>query len=300
MTKIPFLPSLFTGLLILLISGCSLKNLGASAGEGLSTKSDTIGRDVVHGALMELTDPKNQLRLRKMMDSLVASMGDTLIGKTTVMRDSLINQKTLIWADSLVEALTGRKLKLNIEQIQFALVGKTRTDLLEIKKSFNELLNQILSSDTRGKLISLRNALLGDSTNRAITRITDSFVSHLVDSAMVKLSKRYETEVNPLFKQDVDFVTKNAKMLLLIMGGIALVIISLVWWSRRKFLRLTTLLTKHISAIPDQQIYDEVTRNIKNDAMTAGLESQLRDLLGKNGLLGENAWRATIAKMKSE
>jgi hypothetical protein len=299
MTKITYLLSFFAGLMILLISGCSLKNLGASAGEGLASKSDTIGSDVVHGALMELTDPKNQLRLRNMVDSLVASMGDTLIGKTTGMRDSLLNQKTLIWADSLVEALTGRKLKLNIEQIQFALVGKTRTDLLEIRKSFDELLNQILSSDTRGKLVSLRNALLGDSTNRAITRITDSFVSHLVDSAMVKLSRRYATDVNPLFKQDVDFITKNAKMLLLTMGSVALAIISLVWWSRRKFLRLTTLLTKHINAIPDQHIYDNVTRNIKNDAMTAGLETQLRDLLEKNGLLGENAWKATVAKMKT-
>jgi hypothetical protein len=59
------------------------------------------------------------------------------------------------------------------------------------------------------------------------------------------------------------------------------------------------LLTKHINAIPDQGIYDRVTTNIKDDALTAGLEGQLRDLLQKNGLLGNEAWKAQALKWKN-
>ena len=277
--------------LVLLFYGCSLEKLGSSAGQGLASKSDTIGSNVVHGALMELTDPANQLRLKRFIDSLVASMGDTLIGKVAVLDDSLFSQKTIQWADSLVEALTGQQIQLNVKKIQLALIGKTKTDVAEIKKTFSDLLNQILSTDTKGRLISLRDALLGDSTNKAITNITDSFVSHLVDTAMVKLSRRYESDLDPALHKDIGFIARNATGLLVTLGAIAALIILLVWWSRRKFLRLTTLLTKHINAIPDQRVYDTVTTNIKSDAMTAGLEGDLRNLLAKNGLLGEAGWK---------
>jgi hypothetical protein len=285
---------IFVFFAILLFYGCSLEKLGSSAGEGLASKSDTIGSNVVHGALMELTDPANQLRLRKFVDSIVASLGDTLIAKTNKLGDSLISLKTLRWADSLVEALTGHQLKLNVQQIQLALIGKTKTDIQEIKKTVTDLLNQVLSTDTKGKLISLRNVLLGDSTNKAITKITDSFVSHLVDSTMIKLSRRYETDLNPALHKDISFVERNVIGLLVTLGLIAILVIITVWWSRRKYLRLTTLLTKQINAIPDQRIYDTVTSNIKSDAITAGLEKDLRDLLSKNGLLGGAAWRPGI------
>jgi hypothetical protein len=59
----------FGFLIVLLIYGCSLEKLGSSAGKGLSSKSDTIGSNVVHGALLELTDAANQC-WRKMVCSV--------------------------------------------------------------------------------------------------------------------------------------------------------------------------------------------------------------------------------------
>jgi hypothetical protein len=279
-----------------LFSACSLEKMGASAGKGVSSQSDSIGTALVRGAMNELTDPKTQKKIRQFVDSIISSATDTLTYKTMAMRDSLINQKILIWADSLMEALTGHRLQLNMEKIQLALIGKTKTDVLELKKAFNDLLNQILSQDTKGKLGSFRDELLGDKTNRAITKIADTLVSHIVDSAMVKLSARYRTDINPLIEGDIGFVNKNAKSLLVTLGAIAAAIILLVWRSRVRYLRLTTLLTKQINAIPDQGIYDRVTSNIKDDAMTAGLEAQLRDLLQKNGLLGNDNWKAKALK----
>jgi hypothetical protein len=282
--------------IIHLFSACSLEKMGASAGKGVSSQSDSIGAALVRGAMNELTDPQTQKKIRQFLDSIISSATDTLTYKTMAMRDSLINRKILVWADSLMEALTGRQLQLNVEKIQLALIGKTKTDVLELKKAFNDLLNQILSQDTKGKLGSLRDELLGEKTNHAITKIADTLVSHIVDSAMVKLSSRYRTDINPLIEGDIGFVNKNAKSLLVTLGAIAAAIIILVWRSRVRYLRLTTLLTKQINAIPDQGIYDRVTSNIKDDAMTAGLEEQLRDLLQKNGLLGNDNWKAKALK----
>ena len=279
-----------------LFSACSLEKMGASAGKGVSSQSDSIGTALVRGAINELTDPQTQKKIRQFVDSIISSATDTLTYKTMAMRDSLINRKILIWADSLMEALTGHQLQLNMEKIQLALIGKTKTDVLELKKAFNDLLNQILSQDTKGKLGSFRDELLGEKTNQAITKIADTLVSHIVDSAMVKLSSRYRTDINPLIEGDIGFVNKNAKSLLITVGVIAAAIILLVWRSRVRYLRLTTLLTKQINAIPDQGIYDRVTANIKDDAMTAGLEEQLRDLLQKNGLLGNDNWKAKALK----
>src|SRR4030095_11996672 len=81
------------------------------------------------------------------------------------------------------------------------------------------------------------------------------------------------------------------------LGAIAAVIIFLVWHSRIKYLRLTTLLTKQINGIPDQNINDKVTAKIKDDALTARLEGQLRGLLAKNVLLGKEAWETQAGKI---
>jgi hypothetical protein len=285
--------------IIYLFSACSLEKMGASAGKGVSSQSDSIGTALVRGAVNELTDPQTQKKIRQFLDSIISSATDTLTYKTMAMRDSLINRKILIWADSLTEALTGNRLRLNIEKIQLALIGKTKADVLEMKNAFNDLLNQILSQDTRGKLGSFRDELLGDKTNRAITKIADTLVSHIVDSAIVKLSYRYRKDINPLIEGDIGFINKNAKSLLVTLGAIACAIILLVWRSRVRYLRLTTLLTKQINAIPDQGVYDRVTTNIKDDALTAGLEAQLRDLLQKNGLLGNEAWKTQTVKSKN-
>jgi hypothetical protein len=285
--------------IICLFYACSLEKMGASAGKGVSSQSDSIGTALVRGAVNELTDPQTQKKIRQFLDSIISSVTDTLTYKTMAMRDSLINRKILIWADSLTEALTGNQLRLNVEKIQLALIGKTKTDVLELKKAFNDLLNQILSQDTRGKLGSFRDELLGDKTNQAITKIADTLVSHIVDSAIVKLSYRYRKDINPLIEGDIGFINKNAKSLLLTVGAIACAIILLVWRSRVRYLRLTTLLTKQINAIPDQGVYDRVTTNIKDDALTAGLEGQLRDLLQKNGLLGNETWKNQALKLKN-
>jgi hypothetical protein len=284
---------------ITLLSSCSFEKLGQNLGKGVSTQTDTIGTTLIQGVTDELTNPVTRAKISRFLDSIVTPLTDTLALKILLLRDSLIDKKILIWADSLLEALTGNQLKLNMEKVQAALIGKTKKDVFEMKNEFSSLLDEILSTKTKNKLGSFRDELLGDKTNQAITRIADTLVTHIVDSAIAKLSYGYNKDINPQLKGDISFVSKYASYLLLLVGGIAAVIIFLVWRSREKYLQLSTLLTKHINQIPDQKIYNSVTSKIKDDAMTAGVESWLRDLLNKNGMLGEDPWKTQFQKMSN-
>ena len=282
----------FTCVAVILLWSCSFKKIGADAGEGLASKSDTIGHDVVRGAVTELTDTASQHRLQRLVDSIAAALGDRLINKASVLSDSVFKKKILIWADSLVEALTGKKTQLNIKEIQAAFFDKTKLDIADIKKMILDLIDGITSTKTKNKLDSLVDEVIGDKTNFKLRSLADSLVSHLVDTAFAKIDRDYKAGIGKSVHQDTDFIRDNARMLLVILAGIAAIAIFLVWWSRRKYLHLTTILTKNIDGIPEQAVYNNITRNIKSDAMTAGLEAQLRDLLNENGLLHSKTRRS--------
>ena len=290
---------LLAATLISLFISCSFKKIGSDVGEGLSTKSDTIAAAALRGAINELTTPQNQQKIRLFLDSVVRSATDTLTFNLKGISDSILKHKILVWADSLVDALTGDSLLHNVEKIQTAFIGKTTTDVQTMKNTFHELLDEILSSNTKNKLGDIRSELLGEKTRLAVTDLADIVTTHIVDSAIDKLARGYKEKIGPQFNQQVDFIKDNANALLLTIGGIAAGLIVLVWRSRTKFLRLTTLLTKHINAIPDQNVYDKVTAKIKDDAITTGLEESLRGVLQKNGLLGTEAWKAQKAKLNN-
>lgn len=267
-----------------------LQKWGSDLGSGVASKTDTIGRNLVSGLRDELTNTVTLHKLSVFLDSLLSNLSDTLNVKANTLEDSLLNPKVLRWADSLVSTITGTHLQLNMQALQATLVGKTKKDVLEMKHSFDLLLRDILSDNTRGKIGLIRDELLGPKTNMALTRIIDTAVTHIVDSSLNLISAKLRKDINPLFKEDASFIQRNAIWLLIIVGAIAAGIIFLVWKNRQKYLRMLTIVTKQVHDIPDQQVYDQVTTKIKNDSITAGVEPDLRDLLNKNGLINSNDW----------
>jgi hypothetical protein len=267
-----------------------LQKWGSDLGSGVASKTDTIGRNLVSGLRDELTNTVTLHKLSVFLDSLLSNLSDTLNVKANTLEDSLLNPKVLRWADSLVSTITGAHLQLNMQALQATLVGKTKKDVLEMKHSFDLLLRDILSDNTRGKIGLIRDELLGPKTNMALTRIIDTAVTHIVDSSLNLISAKLRKDINPLFKEDASFIQRNAIWLLIIVGAIAAGIIFLVWKNRQKYLRMLTIVTKQVHDIPDQQVYDQVTTKIKNDSITAGVEPDLRDLLNKNGLINSNDW----------
>lgn len=287
------LKSVSAALLIISIftQSCSFEKIGKNLGNGLGSTTDTLGQNLIAGIRDELAKPETRLKISGLLDSLVSSLADTLNPKLAGIRDNLLNHKTIIWVDSIVEALTGNQLKVNMDSIQATMVGKTKTDVFQMRNAFRELLEEILSDSTKGKIGAMRDELLGAKTDSAINKI--------VDHAMATIAARYKTDLNPQVKGDVSFITKNAETLLLSLGGIAVVIVLLVWRSRRKYLQMVTLLSKQINQIPDQKVYDYVTSKIKDEAISTGLEPDLRSLLNKNGMLGDDSWKSYVQKAKN-
>jgi hypothetical protein len=268
---------------IIIITGCgsALKNMSGKLTEGVSNKADTLTYNLAKGVTDELTNPVTRKRITNLIDSIVTSLDSVLELKIPKLEGKVINHKIILWSDSLVEAFTGKKLKLNVKALQYELMGRTTKDILTIRNSFKELLDDILSEDTDKKLGKLRDELLGAKTDTAISRI--------VDHATTKVTNQI-LKVNQAAKGDISDIGRYGGLLLLLTGVIAAIIIFIVWWNKRRYLQMTTLLAKHIHNIPDQNIYDKVTAKIKDEAITTGLEPHLRKILTANGLIGNSNW----------
>ncbi len=273
----------------MLVNGCGAFNkLGSSFVAGASTKTDTLARNLVKGLREELADPETKKQVAHFADSILTALNNSLNPKVKGLVDTVVNHKIILWADSLVETLTGKQLQLNLKNLQYTLVGKSKADVLAIRNSFEQLFQEILSDSTNSKLGKVRDSLLGAKT--------DSAISKIVDDATKKFIARYNTDLNPTLKGDVSFITQHATALLIALGAIALVIILVVWWSKSRYVRMVTLLTKHINKIPDQQVYDKVTSDIKDEAISVGVEPDLRKILQANGLLGNDNWNSKTSK----
>ncbi|HEY2582908.1 MAG TPA: hypothetical protein VGI43_13930 [Mucilaginibacter sp.] len=286
-TNIPYCIFL---VLIILTSGCGnmFKNAGSDVVAGASTKTDSLSRNLIKGMVDELNDPQTKKKITLFADSMITAINNSLAPKVKGLEDSLLDHKVLLWADSMVETLTGKKLQLNVKNLQAIMVGKTKSDVLEIRNSFKDLFDHILSDSTNVKLGKVRDQMLGPKT--------DSAISQIVDHATKTFMDRYKSDLNPTVKSDVSFIVQHAIVLIIIIGVLAAAIILLVWWNKIRYQKMVTMLTKHINAIPDQQIYDKVTSDIKDEAISNGLEPDLRKILQANGLLGNKNWNSKIRK----
>jgi hypothetical protein len=182
-------------------------------------------------------------------------------------------------------------MQQNLSEIQLKVVGKSKQDAFEVLDRVQLLLNGVLNDSTKGKVGALRDELLGDKTNKAIVKIIDTAVSHLIDSSMNKLAYRLQNDINPILTEDVRHVRRNLIIIIIAIGLVAMGIIILVWQRKTRYLKMVTMLAKQIHDIPDQNIYDNVTKKIKAEATTMGLEPSLRGILNENGLINSESWK---------
>lgn len=278
--------------LLFIISGCaSFEKVGKNLGKGVASESEQIGANLILGIRNELTDSVTRIKIAGFLDSLITSVVDSTGKKIVKSSDSIFFHKILPWADSIVVTLLGPKVQADLAKLQYTLIGKTKEDVFEMKAALQQLIVFALSDSTQGRIGMLRDELLGAKTDTAVSKI--------VDHAMTQIINRYNKDLNPVIKDDISFVEKNAKELLLLTGAVALGIIFFVWLSRRKYLKLVAVLSKHINEIPDQKIFDQITSNIKKETVPGLLEPTLRKVLEKNGMLGNESWNIHAGKRES-
>lgn len=315
-----WLPPLLVTITIFGFSGCGMFNdMGSRVGAGLYEQTDSIGYGLVSGLSTGLADSVNQEKVKKLVNSLVREMAASLDSSLTTIevervadrlfrslqdnlsdpafRDSLSTLAGTILtaageagnqqAGKIIDSLF---MQLDSEATS-RLMGRLREELIgaETSAAVQRLLQEsIASAITDSSAALIRERLLGPRTNEAIRAI--------VDSAMVAIVNRMNNDLNPSLQANISFIQKNARELLIILGLAALGIVAFVWYQRRKYLRISSLISAQIFAMPNQQSYDELTLRIKQNAVESGLEPTLRKILADNGLLGQEAWNSYLKK----
>lgn len=261
--------------LLLTFNGCGLfKDLGSNFGEGvvepLSVESDTIGYNLIQGMKRSLTDPEFQIEL----DSLIAALGNSTNAQLKGIIDSLLSEDTKNKIGLMRDELIGDKTSAKLVQLRNAILDKYLQNYLT--ETVSGLGTDLLNDSTLLRIGAVRDTILGSHSNELIRSI--------VDSMMVTLAGRLNTDINPLLKQNLSFIEKNATWLLILIGAIALGIAAFIWHQKQKYLKMTKLLTFQISDL-DPVTREKVKDKVSLNAKTIGLEAELRNFLDDEGLL---------------
>lgn len=278
----------------ILIGSCSVfKKAGSNLGEGLNTQTKRIAQNLVSGLHSGITDSAFRTDLYKMLDSAITVAGTSTNKNLKSVLDSILTERWSVITRQLVEDATGQHTLENVQAIRESLIGA------QTKAEVQDLIAAVLNDENTGKLIALKNELTGEETRNALTQIVDSAMLHLTnrfqesitDSTLSKLSRFLRNDVHESINTNLSVVQKYATWFLTGIGLVTAFIITIVWINRQKYLKLSTLLASHVNAIPDRQVYDELTARIKQSAVTEGVEPALRNILDKNKLLGKETWK---------
>jgi hypothetical protein len=260
---------------LLLKTGPAVDSLSKTAGRGLASgfaqNAKSVSEQLLIGlkGSMDTLDPDYQKlkskieELGKLTGSQVDSLGNVLEKRLGKLKNSVKDEDLKRFLLSIVEESTG-KLKTNTRSLLSDMLQKAIDDL---------------DAETAGeKLQIMLKGALGDSTRYKAQQLVHEALRPTVDTILNRVEK--------IVRKDLPFVQRQATNLLLALGAIACGIIGWVWYQRRRYARLVSLLTYNIHKMPSQEMYDELTRRIQDQAQKEEMETFLRQVLKEQGLKG--------------
>ena len=271
---------------LLLISGCSLwKGVGSNLGDGLMESFEnrdsllsSMGGNITKGARDSIINDKTKQNINNLVDSIIINLSTTANDNFSVLIDSVL----------------GEMLQARLRQIG----GTLNTQVADIR-------NELLGENTDSKIAALREELIGVNAKNNIADLRDELIGlktknmldSLIYSASNALILKYN-EIQPRLSKDIrsetGFIQQNASTLLWSAGGVIALLIAIVGYiiiKGNKIKKISELLTLQINRIPDQKVYDEVTKKIKAKAQEESLEPELRKILDKQGILNDANWK---------
>ncbi len=245
------------------------RSASQQAAMGFADSARLISQNLIIGlkGVMDTLDPdfkKLEYRiaaLGKMSRIQLDSLGQTLEARLDGLKDNVKDEELKKFLISIIEESTG------------SLKKQTKSMLSDM---IQKALDDFDAETAREKVQLIVRGALDDSTQVLAQELVHSALQPTVDSIMGRIEK--------LVRKDVPFVQRQAQQLLIALGLVAIAIIGWFWYQRRRYARLVGLLTYQIDKIPSQELYDELTKRIRNEAQQAELEPLLRQTLKEQGI----------------
>lgn len=246
-----------------------LRSASRSAALGLADTAQLITRNLLIGlkGSMDTLDPDFQkLKLKieelgNLSQAQLDALGVKLETRLNGLKKNLKDEELAKFFTDIIEESTGKLKK------------QTKTMLSDM---INEALKSFDAETANEKLQIILHGALGDSTRIKAQLLVNQALQPTVDSILSRVEK--------IVHKDVPFIQRQAKNLLLALAALAAAIIGWVWYQRRRYARLVSLLTYQIDKIPSQDLYDELTKRIRNEAQKEQLEPLLREVLKEQGV----------------
>ncbi|AUD06127.1 hypothetical protein [Spirosoma pollinicola] len=281
-------------MLMAMLTSCSVQKwIDGKFGRGSASKAtiDTAVYDLGRSAMAGINHdvPAITYQLIKSLKNAADTLDplDPLTRKIKRQIDSL-GHLTNTQVDSIAETVIAKVVKLKGEikddQLkQFFLDAITKAGTTLDRKTRNLLANMIGSAvdrlntdDTRQKLASVRDSLLNPATQHKLQETVRLSLQPTIDTLTNRIAR--------IVHEDLPTVQKYATQFLIALGLIMSAIIALVWYQRRRYLRLVQVLTNQIHQIPQKSEYDRVVGHIQRQAQLENLEPLLRDVLKDQGI----------------
>ncbi len=269
-------------------SGCiNFENIGkdlvTGAGKGLENKDSlfsAVAGSFTRGAIDSVNLSKLKDKVNLLVDSIFANLGDKSKKELVSLADSLLGDALV----NKIHALGGAS-KLELAGLRDELLGSKTLNLIAAMR------NNLLGDTTLLKISAIRDELLGDKTSKLL----NDLISSSLDTLLVKYN-RIQPQLSKDIRAEETFLTKNITTILWTVGGIVAGLIVLCFvlnYKRKQYQSISEMLAGEIDKIPDQDLYDELTKRIRTKAQDNKLEPKLRKVLASKGILGEEAWVVT-------
>lgn len=213
---------------------------------------------------MGVLDPEIQKILDhfgSMSQAQIDSLGNKLESRLNGLKKNLKDEELAEFFTDILEESTGKLKK------------QTKTLLSDM---IQNALKSFDAETAKEKLQIILNGALGDSTQIKAQQLVNNALQPTMDTLLKRIDK--------IVHKDVPFVQRQARNLLIALAALAAAIIGWVWYQRRKYAKLVSLLTYQIHNIPSKDMYDELTKRIRSEAQKTELEPLLRETLKEQGI----------------
>ena len=245
------------------------RGVGRNLAGGVSDSAALIARRLIAGfkGAMDTLDPD----IRKVYHAL-DSIG------------SLGSDKLVALGNTLDSQIVRIKAELNLKSIPPVLDAWVK----KLTHTLNDSTKNLLANTVQAALASMGTDASKRKMDSALANLLDDKAKAQVSAFLAAaLTPALDTAKNRLhgeLTEDLPFVKKQAVWLLVAIGLIAMAIIGLVWYQKRRYARLVAVLTYHINGIASSTAYDDLTRGISKQTTAEILEPLLRKTLKRQGI----------------